>query len=94
MVANFIKGANELRNIIRKQYVTLSLKVLGLPQWISGKELICKAGAASSIPGSGRSPGGGHGIPLQYSCLEDPMDRGAWRGTVHRVAKTEATQHS
>ena len=59
MVANFIKGANELRNIIRKQYVTLSLKVLGLPQWISGKELICKAGAASLIPGSGRSPGGG-----------------------------------
>ena len=39
------------------------------------------------IPGSGRSPGGGHGNPLQYSCLENPMDRGAWRATVHRVAK-------
>ena len=37
------------------------------------------------IPGSGRSPGGGHGNPLQYSCLENPMDRGAWRATVHRV---------
>ena len=41
-----------------------------------------------SIPGSGRSPGGGHGNPLQYSCLESPMDRGAWRATVHGVAKT------
>ena len=40
-----------------------------------------------SIPGSERSPGGGHGSPLQYSCLENPMDRGAWRATVHSVAK-------
>ena len=39
-----------------------------------------------SIPGSGRSPGGGHGIPLQYSCLENPMDRGAWQAAPHRVA--------
>ena len=41
-----------------------------------------------SIPGSGRSPGGGHNNPLQYSCLENPMDRGAWRATVHSVAKS------
>ena len=41
-----------------------------------------------SIPGSGRSPGGGHGNPLQYSCLENAMDRGAWRATVHGVAKS------
>ena len=40
-----------------------------------------------SIPGSGRSPAGGHGNPLQYSCLENPMDRGAWRATVHGVTK-------
>ena len=40
-----------------------------------------------SIPGSGRSPGGEHGNPFQYSCLENPMDRGAWWATVHRVAK-------
>ena len=40
-----------------------------------------------SIPGSGRSPGGGLGNPLQYSCLENPMDRGAWRASVHRVPK-------
>ena len=42
---------------------------------------------AGSIPGSGRSPGGGHGNPLQYSSLETPLDRGAWRATVHRVTK-------
>ena len=41
-----------------------------------------------SIPGSGRSPGAGNGNPLQYSCLENPMDREAWQATVHRVAKS------
>ena len=41
------------------------------------------------IPGSGRSPGGGHGNPLQYSSLENPMDRGAWWATVHGVAKSQ-----
>ena len=40
------------------------------------------------IPGLGRSPGGGHSSPLQYSCLEKPMDRGAWRAMVHRVTKS------
>ena len=40
------------------------------------------------IPGSGRSPGEGHGNPPQYSCLENPMDRGAWQATVHRVTKS------
>jgi len=43
---------------------------------------------AGLIPGSGRSPGGGHGNPLQYSCLENPMDREAWWATVHRVTKS------
>ena len=43
---------------------------------------------AGSIPGSGRSPGGGPGNPLQYSCLENPMDRGTWWATVHGVAKS------
>ena len=44
-------------------------------------------GDADSIPGSGRSPGEGNGNPLQYSCLENPMDRGAWQATVHETAK-------
>ena len=43
---------------------------------------------AGLIPGSGRSPGGGHDKPLQYSCLENPMDRGAWRAAVHRVTQS------
>ena len=46
---------------------------------------------AGRIPGSGRSPGGGHGNPLQYSCLGNPMDRGAWRATVCRVTKESDT---
>ena len=44
---------------------------------------------AGLIPGSGRSPGGGHSNPLQYSCLENPMDRGAWRATAHGGAKSQ-----
>ena len=44
-------------------------------------------GVVGSVPGSGRSPGGGHGNPLQYSCLENAMNRGAWRASVHGVAK-------
>ena len=45
-------------------------------------------GDVGLIPGLGRSPGGGHGNPLQYSCLENPMDRGAWRAAVDMVAKS------
>ena len=44
-----------------------------------------------SIPGSGRSPGDGNGNPLQYSCLENPMDRGTWQATVHGVAESDMT---
>ena len=50
-----------------------------------GEESICSAADAGSIPGSGRSPGGRHGNPLQYSWLENPMDREDWQTTVHRV---------
>ena len=59
------------------------------PRWHSGKEATCQAGSvkAGLIPGSGRSPVEGNGYPLQYSCLEDPKDRGAWWATVHVVAK-------
>ena len=53
------------------------------------KNLPANAGDAGSIPGSGRSPGEGDGYPLQYSCLENPMDRGAWWATVHEVAKSQ-----
>jgi len=49
-------------------------------------------GDTSSIPGPGRSPGGGYGNPLQHSCLENPMDRGAWWAIVHRVAHTSSAK--
>ena len=47
------------------------------------------AGDAGSVPGSGRSPGGGNGNPAQYSCLESPMDRGAWWARVHSIAESQ-----
>ena len=53
------------------------------------KNLPAKAGDMGSIPGLGRAPGEGNGNPLQYSCLENPMDRGAWWAAVHRVAKSQ-----
>ena len=53
-----------------------------------GKESACNVGDLGSIPGLERSPGGGHGNPLQYSCLENSMNRGAWQGTVHGVEKS------
>jgi len=62
-----------------------------------GKESACNAGDLASIPGWERSPGGGHGNPLQYSCPENPMDRGAWWATVRgvtRVGHERATKHS
>ena len=52
-----------------------------------GKESACNAGDPGSIPGSGRSPGEGNGNPLQYSCLENPVDRGAGQATVHEVTR-------
>ena len=53
-----------------------------------GKGSACNAGDLGLIPGLGRSSGGGHGNLLQYSCLENPMDRGAWRATVPEIAKS------
>ena len=64
------------------------LHILRLPRWLSGKESACNAGDVGLIPGSGRSPGGGNGNPLQYSCLENSMDRGVWWIIVHGVTKS------
>ena len=64
------------------------LWIMGFPGSSVGKESTCNAGDLGSIPGLGRSPGGGHGNPLQYSCLENPMDRGAWQAAVHGVTKS------
>ena len=64
----------------------------GFPGGTSGKEPAVSAGDirdAGSVPGSGRSPGEGNGYPLQYSCLENPLDRGAWRATVHGTTESQ-----
>ena len=58
----------------------------------AGKESACNAGDLGSIPGLGRSPGEGNGYPLQYSCLENSMDRRDWQATVHGIAKSWTKQ--
>ena len=62
---------------------------MGFP---GGSVSACNAGDEGFIPGLGRSPGEGNGNPLQYSCLESPMDRGAWWATVHGVAELDMTK--
>ena len=60
---------------------------MSFPGGSDSKESACNAGDPGSIPGLGRSPGEGNGNPLQYSCLDNSMDRGAWQATVHGVAR-------
>ena len=66
---------------------TIALNTFWLPRWLSGKESSHNAGDTGLIPGSGRSPEGGHGNPLQCSCLENPKDRGAWLHWVNKSLK-------
>ena len=76
------------------EFILINLLSCGFPSFYMGfpggsdsKESACNARDLGSIPGSERSPGGGNGNPLQYSCLENSMDRGAWKATVHGVTK-------
>ena len=69
-------------------FINLYIYAWGFPNGSVGKESTCNAGDVGSIPGLGRSPGEGHGNPLQYSCLENPVYKGAWRATVQRVSKS------
>ena len=78
-----------------KPYISIDLHTciyvyinIGFPSDSVGKETICNAGDSDSIPGCGRSPGGGNSNPPEYSCLENPMDRGAWQAIVHGVAES------
>ena len=67
----------------------------GFLWWLSSKESTCNAETAGDlglIPALGRCPGGGHGNPSQYSCLESPMDRGFWQVTIHGVAESDMTE--
>ena len=71
-------------------FSTLLYTMFGLPQWLKNPPASAgDTGDAGLIPGSGKSPGGGNGNPLQYSCLEKSMDRGAWWATVHGVTKSQ-----
>ena len=73
-----------------KGAIILQLRIeRGFPGGSDGKESAWIAGDPGSISGLGRCPGKGHGNPLQYSCLVNPMDRGAWQATVHGVAKSQ-----
>ena len=65
---------------------------MGFPDSSVSKESACNAGDLGSIPELGRSPGEGNGNPLQYSCLENPMDGGDWQATVHEVEKSQTQQ--
>ena len=90
MLSNQVSHSNMTLLLVPHEIsiVTLFLLlVLGFCHNSVGKSSACKAGDPDSIPGSGRSPGEGNGKPLQYSCLENPMDRGAWQATVHGIAR-------
>ena len=73
-------------------FMSMLCCILGLPCWLSGKESAFTAGDSGLVPGLGRSSGVGNGNPLQYPCLKNPMDRGAWQAAVNRAAKSR-TQH-
>ena len=74
-----------------KVYLEISIHQ-GFPGGSEVKASACNAGDLGSIPGLGRSPGEGNGNPLQYSCLENPMDGGSWWATVHGVAESDTTE--
>ena len=74
---------------IKKKKKNYKKQITGFPGGSDDKKSACNAGDLGSIPGSGTSPGEGTGNPLQYSYLENSMDRGAWRAIVHRVAKNQ-----
>ena len=100
MKFGFITGRENLTTLIAWKLVLKPqcCTTAGLPRWHSGKESNHPAnagdtGASGSIPRSGRSPGVGDGNPLQYSCPENSMDKGAWQATVHGVTKHQ-TQHT
>ena len=74
---------------LMKDNIAILKTTKGLPRWLGGKESTCQCRKHGFYPGSERSPGGGHGNPLQYSCPENPMDRGAWQATGSMVSESQ-----
>ena len=72
-----------------QQYLKAYYETTQGPRWLSNRESACNAGDTGSIPEWGKSPGGEHGNSLQYSCLGNCMDRGAWWATVHGISKSQ-----
>ena len=103
MLSNMFPSPRKLRLVGEEDKQTLSLqdkvvntkcghgKVSSLGSSLV-KKTPANAGAEGSIPGSGRSPGEGNGNPLQNFCRDTPMDRGAWRATVHNIAESDMTE--
>ena len=87
-----VRGQNHLR--LDQGYIFGCALCLGFPGSSDMKESACNAGDLGLIPGWGRSPGKGNGYPLQCSCLENSVDRGAWRATVHGVVKSWTQQNN
>ena len=83
-----ISGVSVMQEKFRSLWET-AIYIVWDPRRFSSKESACNVVDLGLIPGSGRSPGEGNSNPLQYSCLGNPMDRGAWWATVHRVAKSQ-----
>ena len=90
----FLWETTHIKLIIKN--LKLPLSSFGIPAWLSGKESACQAGYVGLIPGLGISHEKGNDNPLQYSCLENPMDRGTWQATVHGVTKgqTQLSTHA
>ena len=87
--SNSVNACTRVKHVHTKLFTNVHGIIIhnSFPCGSAGKECTCHAGDLGSMPGLGRSPGGGRGNPRQYSCLENPMDRGAWQATVLGVAK-------
>ena len=88
LVGCFLTCVNRGNSVTLYVNLLISEIDIRLPRWLSSKESAASAGDAGSVPGSRRSPGGGNGNPLQYSCMGNSMDSGAWLATVHGIAKS------
>ena len=84
----FYEDLQDLLELTPKKKKDILFIIISFPHGSDDRESACNAGDPGSTPALGRSPGEGNGYPLQYSCLENPMDRGAWRATVPGVMKS------